>query len=73
MFIVAAVAGSPSTVTIVAAAEPTVADLEFYEKQIRPLLTEHCLKCHGPQDTKGNLRIDSRDDWRRYGPRNRAG
>lgn len=54
----AAFADEPAT-----ASEPTTADLEFFEKQIRPLLSAHCLKCHGPEDTKGNLRLDSQQGW----------
>ena len=27
-------------------AEFTAADLEFFEKKIRPVLAEHCYKCH---------------------------
>lgn len=33
--------------------------VEFFEKRIRPLLAEHCLKCHG-EKAKGGLRLDSR-------------
>ncbi|HVE42937.1 MAG TPA: PSD1 and planctomycete cytochrome C domain-containing protein [Planctomycetota bacterium] len=33
---------------------------EHFEKKIRPLLHQHCLKCHGPEKPKGGLRIDSR-------------
>ncbi|HVC98948.1 MAG TPA: PSD1 and planctomycete cytochrome C domain-containing protein [Pirellulales bacterium] len=39
---------------------PTAADLEFFEKQVRPLLANHCHKCHGPDEQKGGLRLDSR-------------
>ncbi|HEV3021208.1 MAG TPA: PSD1 and planctomycete cytochrome C domain-containing protein [Pirellulales bacterium] len=42
------------------ASAPTAADLEFFEKQVRPLLAEHCHKCHGPAEQKGGLRLDSR-------------
>ena len=28
------------------AAEFAAADLEFFEKKIRPVLAEHCFKCH---------------------------
>src|SRR6185369_4180989 len=37
-------------------------DEEFFEKKIRPVLAEHCYKCHGPrsQKLKGGLREDSR-------------
>lgn len=33
----------------------------FFESQIRPLLVEHCLECHGPTEQSGELRLDSRD------------
>src|SRR5262245_26693648 len=33
---------------------------EFFEKQVRPLLVEHCLKCHGDKKPRGNLRLTSR-------------
>ncbi len=37
---------------------------EFFEKKIRPLLVEHCYKCHSRDAEKiqGGLRLDSRDD-----------
>ncbi|MFT3882431.1 MAG: DUF1549 domain-containing protein [Gemmatales bacterium] len=35
--------------------------LEFFEKQIRPVLTEKCLACHGAHVTKAKLRLDSRE------------
>ena len=35
--------------------------IEFFEKQVRPLFVEHCQKCHGPTKPKGNLRLDSRE------------
>jgi len=44
------------------AAEPAKLDpaqLEFFEKNVRPVLVEHCLKCHGPEKQKGGLRLDS--------------
>ncbi|MEO6786789.1 MAG: PSD1 and planctomycete cytochrome C domain-containing protein [Chthoniobacteraceae bacterium] len=31
-----------------------------FEKDIRPLLTERCIKCHGPEKQKGGLRLDSK-------------
>jgi hypothetical protein len=39
---------------------PPPADVEFFEKQVRPLLAEHCHQCHGPDEQKGGLRLDSR-------------
>jgi mono/diheme cytochrome c family protein len=42
------------------AAEP--ADLEFFEKKIRPLLAMHCYECHSvkAKSLKAGLRLDSR-------------
>jgi cytochrome c553 len=38
-----------------------VEDVEFFEKQVRPVLAEHCYKCHGPEKQKAELRLDSRE------------
>jgi hypothetical protein len=40
---------------------PTPAQLEFFEKSIRPLLVSNCFECHGSRKQKGGLRLDSRD------------
>lgn len=34
--------------------------LEFFEKNVRPVLVEHCLACHGPDKQTAGLRVDSR-------------
>lgn len=33
----------------------------FFEKEVRPLLVEHCLSCHGEKKQSGGLRLDFRD------------
>jgi mono/diheme cytochrome c family protein len=33
-----------------------------YNKDIRPVLSENCFSCHGPDKQEGNLRLDRRDD-----------
>lgn len=45
-----------------AGAEFTSADLEFFEKKIRPVLAEHCYKCHSAdaKKLKGDLMLDHR-------------
>jgi mono/diheme cytochrome c family protein len=60
------------TATRVAAADPlppakplTQQELDFFEKKIRPVLTEHCVGCHSAdaqknKKLKGNLYLDSR-------------
>src|SRR5690242_470084 len=47
----------------VMAAEPTPAQLQFFENRIRPLLAENCYKCHSTQaeKVKGRLLLDSRE------------
>src|SRR5258705_10196026 len=32
-----------------------------FSREIRPILEQHCLKCHGPEKQKGGLRFDSKD------------
>jgi hypothetical protein len=49
--------GLPSTRTL--AAEPEAARAKFFEAEVRPLLAENCVKCHGPAKQKGGLRLDS--------------
>jgi cytochrome c553 len=41
-----------------AAAAPAP-DAEHFEKKVRPLLAAHCWQCHGPEKTRGGLRLDS--------------
>ncbi|MGE0143145.1 MAG: c-type cytochrome domain-containing protein [Planctomycetota bacterium] len=31
-----------------------------FEAQVRPILRDHCVKCHGPDKQKGDLRLDLR-------------
>ena len=32
---------------------------KFFENKVRPLLVEQCIKCHGPDKQKADLRLDS--------------
>src|SRR5438093_9213979 len=32
-----------------------------FVKEVRPILEQHCVKCHGPEKQKGGLRFDSKD------------
>src|SRR5438876_3946735 len=43
---------------------PAPEGVEFFEKNIRPLLVEHCYQCHSvgaKKGVKGELLLDSRD------------
>jgi hypothetical protein len=33
----------------------------FFEKNVRPVLAEHCYSCHGAEKAKSGLRLDSRE------------
>jgi cytochrome c553 len=50
-------------------ASAAVADerLEHFEKKVRPLLVERCVKCHGAEKQKGGLRLDSAEGWKTGG------
>ncbi len=39
----------------------TPEQLNFFEKEVRPVLVEHCYKCHSSEKQSGNLRLDSRE------------
>jgi hypothetical protein len=52
------------------AAELPQDQVEFFEKKIRPVLAEHCYKCHsekGEKGIKGGLSLESRDGIRKGG------
>ena len=34
---------------------------DLFESQVRPLLAQHCYKCHGPMKQKGGIRLDGPD------------
>ncbi len=56
--------------SVVATAEEPdqAAQREFFERQVRPILTRHCLSCHGGEaKIKGGLRLDSRAGWKTGG------
>src|SRR5206468_1748882 len=48
---------------IAGAADAAPAGVEFFEKKIRPVLTDRCYKCHSAQSAKlkGKLLLDSRE------------
>ena len=46
---------------IAADARPDPALVEYFETKVRPLLAQHCYKCHGEDKQKGDLRLDSLD------------
>ncbi len=59
--------------SIIAASAPvshaTSADLEFFEKKVRPLLVEYCYECHSAEADipQGDLRLDTKRGWLKGG------
>lgn len=45
------------------AAKPTKAQLDFFEKKIRPVFVEKCHSCHGADKQKSGLRLDTKDGF----------
>jgi mono/diheme cytochrome c family protein len=35
------------------------AGVEFFEKNVRPVLVQHCYECHGPDKQEANLQVDT--------------
>src|SRR6516164_3947171 len=42
-------------------------ETELFERRIRPILTENCFECHGPQKQRGGLRLDSAEALQKGG------
>jgi hypothetical protein len=48
-------------------ATDAVAQTEFFENRIRPILIDNCYDCHGPDEASGKLRLDSKSGWKHGG------
>ncbi len=46
--------------TVALASDISPAEIEFFEKEVRPLLVQRCQSCHGAEKPKGGLRLTSR-------------
>ena len=53
----------------ISAAAESAESAEFFEKRIRPVLSEQCYKCHSStsEKLKGGLMLDSREAWLKGG------
>jgi len=61
VLLILSVACCSAEIALVRADEFSPQQLEMFEKQIRPLLVEHCLKCHGPEKQEGGLSLATRE------------
>src|SRR5881296_2922197 len=50
--------GLLALVALTAGAPP--GDDRFFETRVRPVLAEHCQRCHGQKKQEGGLRLDGR-------------
>lgn len=59
-FLTATIIGLP--VSLVSASQPSAADLDFFEKKVRPILVQRCYECHSTESgkTRGSLAMDSK-------------
>lgn len=53
-------------------ARPDAAVVEFFERDVRPVLASRCFSCHGPQQQFSSLRVDSREALLKGGNRGPA-
>ena len=51
----------PFATTPAAAEDFAPQQLELFEKEIRPLLLDHCIKCHGPEKQQGGFSLATRE------------
>ena len=56
LIVLAAVFAAPTSRAV---GDDDAKGVEFFEKKIRPLLVEHCHDCHGPDEQKSGLRLDT--------------
>ena len=48
-------------VVLAAAFTASAAPAPDFSRDVRPLLEQHCFKCHGPEKQKGGLRLDTKE------------
>jgi hypothetical protein len=53
-------------------AKPDASSLELFEKEVRPVLMNRCVSCHGPSQQFSALRVDSREALLKGGNRGPA-
>jgi mono/diheme cytochrome c family protein len=58
-FAVAAMLVVSAAIGFAADGQPTAEDLRFFETNVRPVLANHCYKCHGAEKQESDLRLDT--------------
>src|SRR5438093_6145968 len=62
----------PLTVAAADDPKPDPRSIEFFEKEVRPVLVKRCISCHGPAQQFSSLRVDSREALLKGGNRGPA-
>src|SRR5213075_1078613 len=50
-----------AVLTLAAVSTASAAPAPNFSREVRPLLEQHCVKCHGPEKQKGGLRFDTKE------------
>lgn len=67
LFPISAIAGALAA-PVIAAANPSLEQIEFFESRIRPILAQECYECHSEATkAKGGLLLDTRTGWQKGG------
>ena len=59
--------GSAAAASRAEAVSASAEQLEFFEKQVRPLLVKRCFECHGGTQSEGGLSLASSAGWKTGG------
>jgi mono/diheme cytochrome c family protein len=59
--VLALLAGATPSASLAEPAVPTPEQIEFFEKNVRPVLANRCWKCHGSEKQESGLRLDAGD------------
>lgn len=60
------VAGLSVSDRLLSQTTPAAESLVDFQKHVQPILEQHCLKCHGPEEDKGGFRVDEMDSLKGY-------
>jgi len=68
-FLLLVLAGGSANALAQSASPPAGGQVAFFENRIRPVLVEHCYRCHSFSEgkSKGGLTLDTRDGWQKGG------
>ena len=61
ILIIATLIGIATTSVVAQEAVFSPEQVAYFEKNVRPVLAEHCYSCHGAEKAKSGLRLDSRE------------